>query len=411
MMKNKLCYALIAVVISFGLWLYVITTVSPESEETYWDVPVVLEGEAVLNENGLMITDRDDITVDLRVSGNRSDLIRANRNNITIKVDVSKIREPGKNIQLPFSPVQFPGDIPANALVVESKSPETISVTVEERRNKEVPVEVKWIGSTPDGFISDRENKILDYPTVTVVGPASVADQITKAVIEVELDDRKESISESYRYTLCDDEGNPVDARLITTNVEEVRLDVKILRVKDLTLDYNLVEGGGANRINANITKNVDTIRVSGSAAALDALGDSLIIGTINLKDLNKSTTLTFPINLPEGVNNLTGVTEVQVDVQFMGLSVKEFIIENIKSVNVPEGMDADIITEKISVQVRGPMSLMSAITEEDISLTVDFTDAEPGTSTYKATVVMGEGYEQVGAIGTVSVSATVKKK
>ena len=34
MMKSKLGYALLALVITFGLWLYVITTVSPESEET-----------------------------------------------------------------------------------------------------------------------------------------------------------------------------------------------------------------------------------------------------------------------------------------------------------------------------------------------------------------------------------------
>ena len=52
---------------------------------------------------------------------------------------------------------------------------------------------------------------MLDYPTVTVVGPASVADQIEKAVIEVDLTERRESISESFRYTLCDAEGNPVD--------------------------------------------------------------------------------------------------------------------------------------------------------------------------------------------------------
>ena len=411
MMKSKLSYALLALVISFGLWLYVITTVSPESEETYWDVPVVLEGESVLMEHNLMVTDKDDIGVDIRVSGNRSDLIRANKENITVRVDVSRIREPGENIELHFAPVQFPGDIPPNALVVESIYPERIHITVEERRVKEVPVEVKWVGSTPDGFISDRENKILDYPVITVVGPASSADLIEKAVIEVDLDDQKESISESYRYTLCDAEGNPVDAKRITTNVEQVRLDVKILRVKDLDISYNLVEGGGANGTNTVIKTNVDTIRVSGSEAALDALGDQLIIGTINLKDLPKSTTLTYPINLPEGVNNLTGVTDVQVEVEFVGLSVREFVIENIKSVNVPEGMEADIITEKITVAIRGPLTAMSAVEEDDISLVVDFTGAEAGTSTYKAGVVFKEGFEHLGAIGTVSVSATLQKK
>ena len=53
-MKNKLVSILLSVAIAFGLWLYVITYISPESEETYYNIPVILEGESVLNENGLM---------------------------------------------------------------------------------------------------------------------------------------------------------------------------------------------------------------------------------------------------------------------------------------------------------------------------------------------------------------------
>ena len=410
MMKNKFGYALIAIVVSFGLWLYVITTVSPESEETYYNIPVVMDGESVLAEHNLMITEKPQDGVTVRLSGNRSDLIKVDSNTIIVKADLGKIREPGR-ITLRLSSPTFPGDVPPNALKVEVMHPDSVTVTVEERRNKEVPVEIKWVGSTPDGFMIDRENRILDYEAINVVGPASVADQIEKAVIEVDLDDRKESISESYRYTLCNSEGEPVDARLITTNAEEVRLDVKIVRFKDMRLSYNLKEGGGAKTDNTTIRMSANTIRVSGSEAALEELGDQLVIGTIYLRDLPKDTKLTFPINLPEGVNNLSGVTEVEVEVSFSGLSVKDFVVSAINSTNVPEGMEADIITEKINVSVRGPAGMMAALKEEDITLVVDFTGAETGTSTFKAAVIFPEPFQKVGALGTVSVSATITKK
>ena len=408
-MKTKIVYAIASILIAFGLWMYVINTVSPESYETISGIPVVFEGENILNEDrNLMITRKNEDTVSLSLSGNRIDLSKVNKGNIAIKVDLSKIYEPGQTT-LQYTPV-FPGDVPSNAFVIEAKSPQSITVTVEERRNKEVPLEIKWSGSTPEGFMSDKGNAVLDYPTIKVVGPASVADQIEKAVIEVDLTDRKESISESYRYTLCDKDGNPVDAELITTNVEEVRLDLKIARFKDIKIAYNLVEGGGANTSNTDITLNVESIRVSGSEAALKDMGDQLVVGTVNLRDILKDEILTFPISLPEGVNNLTGVTEVTMDIKFNGLTSREFVIEDLRSINVPEGMEAEIIVEQLTVTVRGPAAAINNLDSEDLAVAVDLTDAEAGTSTYKGNVIFPEGFERFGALGTISVSATVTK-
>ena len=56
-MKNKLMSAALSLLIAFGLWMYVITEVSPGSEWTYYDIPVKMEGETVLKERNLIITD------------------------------------------------------------------------------------------------------------------------------------------------------------------------------------------------------------------------------------------------------------------------------------------------------------------------------------------------------------------
>lgn len=182
-MKTKIVYAIASLLIAFGLWMYVVNTVSPESDETISGIPVVLEGENILNEErGLMITQKNEDTVSLKLSGNRIDLSKVNKGNIAIKVDLSKIYEPGK-ATLQYTPV-FPGDVPSNAFVIESKYPQSITLTIEKRVTKEVPLEIKWSGSTPEGFISDKGNAVLDNPVIKIVGPASVADQIEKAVIE-----------------------------------------------------------------------------------------------------------------------------------------------------------------------------------------------------------------------------------
>ena len=298
----------------------------------------------------------------------------------------------------------------SNAFVVESKAPDTIYVTVVRRVSKTVPVEVVWNGAPPEGFMVDKENRTLDISEVTVTGPESVVASIAKATITVELEGKRESISESYHYTLCDETGAPVDAKLIVTDVEEVRLDVAIRRVKDLTLAYNLVEGGGANADNTTISLSTRTIRVSGSEAALDNLGDTLTIGTINLTELPKDTTLTFGVVLPEGVINLTGVTEVTAEVRFHGLSTRELTVENIQSVNIPEGLSVELITKKLTVTLRGPTAELNAITPEDLTVTVDFSGAEVGTSSFKAAVTFGERFSQVGTLKTEPINANIQK-
>lgn len=407
MMKSKFTSILLSLIIAFGLWLYVVNNVSQEADFTIYNVPVVMEGESLLNERNMMITAVSAEDVDLTLSGNRRDLAKVNNSNITVKVDLTKIDGPEEKKALTYTPV-YPGDVPSNALNVESRYPSQIYVTVEARRNKPVPVEVVWIGSTPDGFMSDRENRVLDHSSVNVVGPASVADLIEKAVIEVDLSEQRESISQDYRYTLCDGDGNPVDAELITTNVEDIHLDVKIQQVKEVQLTAEVVYGGGATDKNTTITIEPAVIRLSGSGAVLEELGDSINLGRIDLGAIEQSQKLTMPITLPEGVTNLSNISEATVDVKFTGLMVKKFEVEAIEAVNVPEDLEVEILEKKLTVVLRGPATDLMEVTEEDIIVRADFTDAVAGTSTFKATVHFAEGFSMIGAIKSYSVTANV---
>lgn len=408
-MKTKISSALLAVAIAFGLWIYVITTVSPNSTETYYNIPVVFEGESVLNnDRGLMLTSASGSTVSLELAGTRRDLSKVNSGNITVKVNLSKIYDPGQHsLKLDVS---FPGDVSSNAFEILSQS--EFSVTVEERRKKDIPIQVVWTGTRSEDYLYDTENAVLDNTTVNIIGPASVADLIDHAVVEVDLTDRTESISESYRYTLCDAEGNPVDAAEITTNLEQVQVDMKIQRLKTVRLLVDVLYGGGATSTNTTVTLSQEAIRVSGSDGALSELGDSLTVTTIDLSSLERGTEMTYSIPLPEGVTNQTGVSEVTVTVAFTGLTTREFTIEDIRGLNVPEGMEADIISASLTIKVRGSAADLSKLSAEDITATVDFTNAVVGTATYKAAIRFPEEFSGVGTImGPYSVSATVTNK
>ncbi len=410
MKRNKLYSILLSLAVAFGLWLYVVNTVSQQDDRTYYNVPVVMEGESLLNEDNLMVTSRSVSSVSVHLSGPRGELNKiTNSNGLTVKVDLSKINEPGEDIDLVYT-VVYPSNVNSSALTEESRNPQVISVDVDYRRTKEIPVTVSWTGTRSENYIYDTENAVLDNPTITVAGPAAVVDQIDHAQIEVDLSEQVKSISESYRYTLCDVNGEPVDAEQVVTSVEEVRLEMQIQRIKEVSLVADVVYGGGATAENTRITLSQDTLRVSGGEAVLAELGDNFTVCTIRLADVeNASSKLTFPITLPEGVTNQTGVSEVTVTVQISGVTTKEFTVENFRALNVPEGLSAEIINASLTVKVRGPADEITKLTEEDITAEVDFANAEAGTATYRANIVFAEGFSNVGALKTNSVTATVQ--
>lgn len=409
MRKNKIYSVILSVAIAFGLWLYVVSNVTSETDITFEGIPVVREGETILMERNLMVTNMSANTVSINLAGSRDVLSKIDKSNTSVKIDMSKITEPGEKIAMNYTP-SFPADVSSSDLDIREKNPSIIYVDVDYRRSYDIPVQVKWTGTRSENYIYDTENYTLDNMVVTITGPATVADQIRYAQIEVDLTNRGESISESFSYTLCDGEGNPVDAKLITTNVEQIRLDAQIQRIQEIDLVADILYGGGATKDNTTVTLNPATIRVSGGEAVLAELGDSITVCTINLAEIEKSTKeLKYTIALPEGVTNQTGVSEVTVSVTFVGLKTKEFVVENFQKMNVPEGMEAEIINASLTIKVRGPEEELALLEERDITAVVDFTNAEVGTATYKATITFGEKFPNLGVLKTNSVSATVQ--
>ena len=404
-MKKKILTALLSAGVALSLWLYVVTVVSPNSDKHIYNIPVTLQGEVLLQERSLMITTVDLPAVSLHLEGNRTNLNKLNNSNIALIVDVSKIGEAGEH-ELSYTPI-YPGDVPNNAINILSRKPGTVRLHVEERVRKSVPIDIQYTGTLPENYMADKENKTLDYEEVNIIGPKSAVDKIAMARISVDLTDRSESISQQYTYTLCDEKGAPVDAEMVTTDVESVTLTLRVVRVKEVALTVNVIDGGGATKDTSLITVDPQTIRVSGSDSLLEDL-DTLELGTIHLGEMLNDEALNYTIVLPEGITNETGVLEAVGDVKFPDLATKNVTVKTFETVNVPEGLKADVITKRLEITIRGPKSVIEKVSEENVKVKVDFTNEQEGTATIKAEIIVD--VPGVGAVGIYNVTATLRK-
>ena len=86
--NRRLVYAIVALLGSLTLWVYVRTAVNPYSDPWVYRVPVVFEGVDALTDRSLILLAGENATVDLHLYGKLRDTATLNRSNITLTVEL-----------------------------------------------------------------------------------------------------------------------------------------------------------------------------------------------------------------------------------------------------------------------------------------------------------------------------------
>ena len=116
---------------------------------------------------------------------------------------------------------------------------------------------------------------------------------------------------------------------------------------------------------------------VTGSDEALEKL-DQIVVGQIRLAEWEESGSASYDIIMPSGVRNVTGVTQMTVEVTLLQkLSTKTFTIDakQIQFVNKPDNRHIKLVNQFISVTVRGTEEALAKLNAEDISVILDCSD------------------------------------
>lgn len=419
-MKNKPLALLMSVLVAFGLWLYVITVVNPESEKTYHEIPVVIQGKNILDERGLMLVSEDPkVTLDLKST--RTILNNLNEANINVITNVSNLEKPG-TYNLTYS-ISYPGNIPLNEVSVQKSSTDLITVTVENKVTKNVPVEVKRKGTVKDGYRADLENMKLDFANIEITGPESVVNRIEKAVTdEVDLTGRTTTLAGEYQYALFDKQGQPVNAEKITVNTDKVNVAITIQREKNLTVKpANIIYGNGATAGNCTVTVKPEVITVVGPDASLVNLNE-LILDAVDLTEIleDKAWTVKVADLLPTSdVKCISDVEEITIQVKYKNFETATFEVPvggHVQYLNLPEGMQVTLSHQEdsdkpasVSVTVRGSADLVKAIQSTPLTFEIDLANVPMGEPTILPikTIIPGE-YSTLGITVDGKVFATL---
>ena len=399
--ENKALYIALSVLLAIFLWLYVGSDLNQEDESTY-SVPVVFTGVDRLEERGLMITDGAEQKVTLKIRAPWKVLTKLSKDNISVTVDVSNITGPGSQSS-GYSSIIYPSNISRASIssvsIVSASGDQNIKYTVARRSDREIEVRGVFNGEVAEGFQAGEFS--ITPGAVTVSGEEDAVKLVDYAQVVVSQEDElQETYSGERPIQLVGFDGSILDTKALKleTNVDSAYVTLPVVKLKEVPLTVEIVEGGGARESNARVEIEPRSIMVSGSEEALDGIKE-LSLGQVELYKVFSQDTFTFPIQLNTSLENVSGITEATVTVKISGLTTRTLEVDNIEFINQPEGCTVQPVTQSRLVQIRGEEEAVNAVIPSQISIVADLKGAASGNQTIPVKVYLN-GSSDVGVVG-----------
>ena len=399
---NRIVYLALSLLLAIVFWLYVDDWLGSTTTKELTGIPVEFIGaEDTLPSRGLMLTEGEDTTMDVKLSGPRTVISGLDKNDLIIQVNLTNVTAVG-TFSYPWTwDVVIAGNLrDKSGISLEKASLSTVTFQVSPLYSKQVSVSVNVNGEVADGHIYMAERLAADPSVLTLSGKEEDVDQVESARIAVDLTDANATLQREFAYELLDADGNVVENDKIRVSDRRVLVTAPVYIVKDLALKVKFKESPGSREENIRWDLEYDTITVAGEPASLENVNEILLDEIDLSKVLSDDGLEPLEIGIPAGCVNLSGFTTTKISIRFRGLDTRTFTATNITAVNISEGQIFSKMTNSVDVMLRGPASELDQVTPEDIRIVVDLAEFYSNGTFSSPAIVLVDGHDQVGAVG-----------
>lgn len=404
-MRNKKWLSmLLAVVVSFGLWIYVVAVENKEGTITLNNIPVTFSGEDLLREDYDLLISNSNVSsgVNLTFSGRFTDLnnLQQDKENLEVIINVTHLRTAQEHyLSYDLAEISFPSSVSTQNITLSNKEPNKISITLGKLKKKPVDVKVQQDISVKDGYMPSRLTQSLDQ--IFIEGPEELVDRVSYAQAILSRENVDQSISAKLPLVLTDANGEPVESSDIYCNTSEIDVTLPILMYKEIPLEVQTIEGGGVTSKDTVIDIEPKNIRLSGDPAVLESI-QSIKLSNIDLGSLmTNNETIKKSIVIPEGCNNLSGEQEATVNVRIKNKAIRLLRVSssNFQFVGCPSDMVPKARTTVLLVSLRANEADIDQITEDNLRVVVDLSGVSPGNNITVPVKIYVDGFEGAGVI------------
>lgn len=379
------------------MWLVVVNIDDPVTDKTYNGISV-----SVINEEIVTTTNRTYQIVDntqevsVTVSANRSVLNKIKSEDI---VAIADMKELSLGTQIPID-VSIPGFKYEKAFT----TPGNLQVKIEDEAKNNFPITPTTTGTVREGYVL---GELKPNPEkVTLRGPKSVIDSISRVVAEANVSGLSENADIEGKLILYDMNNNVIDQTLLANNLGKdgvsVRVTLNQIRSVPVKPDTSMITAASGCKVSA-VNVEPREVRVTGEEEDLDKL-DKIEIPAEDLaiSDLSERTERMVDISayLPDGVtlaDENAGSVVITILIEQPGVKNYEVSTSSITVNNLAD--DLELVygaVVDLEIQVRGPAEILKVFTIAK-KVSIDLKDYHtPGTYLVPVTVELPEGCELV---------------
>ncbi|MBR6207085.1 MAG: hypothetical protein IKQ73_07975 [Oscillospiraceae bacterium] len=397
---TRLLFIIVSLLISCFLWFTISVNEKQERTVDVSGIEIQYTGEDVLEENDLVVTNRNVDQLNLKLSGKQLTVARLNKDDITVTVDMSKIRTAGTHF-LEYS-IDYGSGTKASDVKVVNASVNYATVTVKKMVKTEIPVRGMFDGQIADGYMG---GSIEFTPgTIEISGPEDEIAGISYAWVTLGGEDITQTLSSEQPFVLMDASNSEVASDNIKTSVNQITVVQEVLMLKEVPLMVNLINGAGADETNTIVDITPASLTLSGDPSIIESL-NKIVLGTVDLTAFQTTYSETKPIVLPDNVSNKTGIGTAEVNVRIVGLDVTKLSVSNIEVINQPAGFDIELITQTVDITLRGPAEEISEVQAENVRIVADLSSVKStGVFDVDANIFI-DGYQHIGEIGSYKIN------
>ena len=402
--KQKIIFLVLSCLVAVTLWIFVDVTGGELVEIEIKDIPIeYLSTDTVLAQRGLMLLEEGTTqTVDVKLVATRWNSTSLDRSAVRASADLIDVTETGT--QRVTISIFYNNE--AEGITKKSTPPSMATVNIGELYHKEVEVRCERVGTVAEGYSAGELQ--LSPSVVEIRGQQEDIDPVSYVKVVLNYDNATSTVTEDLEFQYYDENDQLLSGEGIHPTVDTITATLPVNVTKELTLTMDFLESPGARLRNVEYNIEPRSILVSGDADLLRDV-ETIVLDEFDLASLDDNTRYSYTILLPEGCENLSGVTKATLTISFKDMKSVPLTTTRIQCENVPAGKTASILTEQLTVIIFGTSADVDAVTGDDLVAVADLTDFSAAAGTYTVPVTIRSEKGDLGVSGTYQIRVTLR--
>jgi len=397
----------LALAISFALWFVVVVVDDPVDEKRLPNVKVNLVNTELLEERNQIyeILDGTDVLKSVSFDAPKSVRDQIQATDIIAEADMENLTVTN-TVAIKFS-------CPKYGIQVQNIKGNTdfLKLNIEDKKQKWLDIECNTVGQVAEGFVIGKPS--LSQNRLYIQGPESAISQAARAVVDVNVAGISRDITVTGSIRILDVNGNEVVRSSMTKNIDTVLVEVDILNVKEIPVEYEAFGIAAEGYAHTGVIEtNVSSVQIAGEPKVLNKISKLVVSGNMMditgaAQDVRKN--IDLKEFLPEGVVFANGAEyKAEAVIKVEGYVTKRInlVLGNLRIVNLPNGVVCKWVEDSITpLEIKGLQANVDKVSENGIHGVIDLrefienndlTELTPGEYTVPVELELGNDIQVV---------------